>query len=128
MMIAHGFRGPVFGPAQALHGATFVVDVQVKRRILDADGLVVDIGALSRLLGEVLSLLNYRNLDEMPQFEGINTTSEWLAGYLHRQISARIRAGDLGASAMELAALKVTLHESHIAWAAFEGPLDEGEG
>ncbi len=122
-MIAHSFRGEIFGPAQALHGATYVVDVEFRRAELDPDGLVVDIGravdALRRLLGD----LNYRNLDEEPTFAGQNTTTEFLARVVFDRMAQRIREGALGHHASGLSALKVTLGESHIAWAAYEAPL-----
>lgn len=123
IMIAHSFVGAVFGPAQALHGATFVVDAEFRRPALSSDGLVVDIGVASQLLKEVLGPLNYRNLDEMPDFRGRNTTTEFLAGEIHRRLRARIAEGALGDDGRALASLKVTLKESHVAWAAFEGPL-----
>lgn len=123
IMIAHSFVGAVFGPAQALHGATFVVDAEFRRPALSSDGLVVDIGLASQLLKEVLGPLNYRNLDEMPDFRGRNTTTEFLAGEIHRRLRARIAEGALGDDGRALTSLKVTLKESHVAWAAFEGPL-----
>jgi 6-pyruvoyl-tetrahydropterin synthase len=125
MMIAHSFRGEVFGPAQRLHGATYVVDVEFRRAALDADGLVVDIGLASTALRAVLEELNYRNLDELPSFAGRNTTTEFLARAVFDRIAARIAAGELGpdARAGGVAALRVALHESHVAWAAYEGPL-----
>lgn len=123
VMIAHSFRGAVFGPAQSLHGATYVVDAEFRRSALDADGLVVDIGLASTLLREVLAELNYRNLDELPVFANRNTTTEYLAGYLHGQLAAGIRAGRLGEGARTLQSLRVSLHESHVAWAAYDAPL-----
>lgn len=123
IMIAHSFRGVVFGPAQRLHGATYVIDCEVRRPELDADGLVVDIGLLSQVLGEELGAFNYRNLDEEPAFSGQNTTTEFLARVIFERMAARIAAGDLGPGAAGLTAMKVTLGESHVAWAAFEGPL-----
>jgi 6-pyruvoyltetrahydropterin/6-carboxytetrahydropterin synthase len=123
IMIAHSFRGEVFGPAQRLHGATFVVDCEVRRPALDADGLVVDIGLLSKVLGEELAKLNYRNLDEEPAFSGQNTTTEFLAQAIFARMAERIAAGDLGPAAAGLTAMRVQLAESHIAWAAYEGPL-----
>jgi len=122
-MIAHSFRGEIFGPAQRLHGATYVVDLEFRRVALDADGLVVDIGLAARLLAEVLGELNYRNLDEEPAFAGRNTTTEFLARALHGRVAARIGDGALGEGGKGLDLLKVTLHESDVAWAAFEGPL-----
>ncbi len=122
-MIAHSFKGEIFGPAQKMHGATYVVDMEVRRPELDADGLVVDIGLASQVLHDVLSALNYRNLDEEPDFAGQNTTTEFLAKAIFDRMAARIAAGDLGANARGLTVLKVTLGESHIAWAAYEGAL-----
>jgi 6-pyruvoyltetrahydropterin/6-carboxytetrahydropterin synthase len=122
-MIAHSFRGEVFGPAQKLHGATYVVDAMFKRESLDADGLVVDIGLASREVSALLAELNYRNLDEMPEFAGRNTTTEFLAREIHQRMCARIRAGGLGDSAKGLDALQITLKESHIASASYEGPI-----
>lgn len=123
IMIAHSFVGAIFGPAQALHGATFVVDAEFRRRQLSPEGLVVDIGAASALLKQVLTPLNYRNLDELPEFRGRNTTTEFLAGEIHRRIAAGIRADALGADGPALDSLRVTLSESHVAWAAYEAPL-----
>jgi 6-pyruvoyl-tetrahydropterin synthase len=122
-MIAHSFRGEVFGPAQRLHGATYVVDVEFKRAALDADGLVVDIGRASAALRAVLDALNYRNLDEVPELGGRNTTTEFLAREVFERMHAAIRAGSLGDAARGLARMKVTLHESHAAWAAYEADL-----
>ena len=123
MMIAHSFRGEVFGPAQRLHGATYVVDLELRRPALDEDGLVVDIGLASRALHEVLGEVNYRNLDDEPAFGGANTTTEFLARVVFDRIAARIRVGQLGPGAAGLSALRVTLHESHIAAASYEGGL-----
>jgi 6-pyruvoyl-tetrahydropterin synthase len=123
IMIAHSFRGAVFGPAQRLHGATYVLDCEVRRPELDADGLVVDIGRLSSVLGEVLGTLNYRNLDDEPAFAGQNTTTEFLAHAIFERMAARIAAGDLGPGADGLSAMRITLGESHVAWAAYEGAL-----
>ena len=122
-MIAHSFKGEIFGPAQNLHGATYVVDVEFKRVELDDDGLVVDIGAALQALRVVLAELNYRNLDEDPAFEGRNTTTEFLARLLFERIAAEIEAGALGEGAHGLTALRVTLHESHIASASYDGAL-----
>jgi 6-pyruvoyl-tetrahydropterin synthase len=124
VMIAHSFRGAVFGPAQALHGATYVVDAEFRRAQLDGDGLVVDIGLASTLLREVLADMNYRNLDADPAFTGRNTTTEFLARHVHDRLAAGIRAGRLGDSARGLHSLRVSLHESHIAWAAYDAPLE----
>jgi len=122
-MIAHSFKGKVFGPAQKMHGATYVVDVEFRREELDADGIVVDIGLAGETLRSVLSALNFRNLDEEPVFRGKNTTTEFLAFTIFERMSAEIGAGSLGPNAAGLTALKVTLNESHVAWAAYEGPL-----
>lgn len=123
MMIAHSFSGEVFGPAQRMHGATYVVDVEFRRRELDADGIVVDIGRATEALREVLAALNYRNLDEVPDFAGRNTTTEFLAKTVFDRMRARIRDGQLGAPARAIESLRVTLHESHVAWASFEGAV-----
>jgi 6-pyruvoyltetrahydropterin/6-carboxytetrahydropterin synthase len=123
MMIAHSFSGAVFGPAQRLHGATYVVDVEFRRRELDADGIVVDIGRAGETLREILAALNYRNLDDDAEFRGRNTTTEFLARTLFERLAQRIREGRLGPSARGVQSLRVTLHESHVAWAAFEGDL-----
>jgi 6-pyruvoyl-tetrahydropterin synthase len=122
-MIAHSFTGKVFGPAQKLHGATYVVDVEFRRRELDADGIVVDIGRASDCVREVLAALNFRNLDDDPAFRDRNTTTEFLAFVIHERMAAKITAGELGAHAHGLASLRVTLHESHVAWAAYEGAV-----
>ena len=122
-MIAHSFRGSTFGPAQELHGATYVVDATFRRATLDAEGLVVDIGRAAKALGAVLGGLNYRNLDEEPAFRGRNTTTEFLAREIHGRLVAAIRAGDLGPGAGDLSSLCVTLHESHVAWGSYEGPV-----
>jgi 6-pyruvoyl-tetrahydropterin synthase len=123
MMIAHSFRGEVFGPAQALHGATFVVDATFRRAEIDEDGIVVDIGRATEELRAVLAELNYRNLDDVPEFAGRNTTTEFLAKYIADRLADRARAGDLGEYARELDGLVVTLHESHVAWASYERAL-----
>ena len=125
VMIAHSFTGEVFGPAQRLHGATFVVDVEFRRRALDADGIVVDIGRAAETLKAVLAPLNFRNLDDEPVFKGRNTTTEFLARVVFDGMAGAIRRGDLGAGAQAIESLRVTLHESHIASAGFEGPLAE---
>ena len=122
-MIAHSFKGEIFGPAQNLHGATYVVDVEFKRMELDSDGLVVDIGAALQALRVVLAELNNRNLDEDSAFEGRNTTTEFLARLIFERIAAEIEAGALGEGAHGLTALRVTLHESHIASASYDGAL-----
>ncbi|MEH1165207.1 6-carboxytetrahydropterin synthase [Micromonospora sp. CPCC 205539] len=123
MMIAHSFRGEVFGPAQRLHGATFVVDATFRRADLDADGIVVDIGLATEQLRAVLAQLTYRNLDDEAAFAGVNTTTEVLARTVADRLAERVHAGDLGAGARELAGITVTLHESHVAWASYERSL-----
>jgi 6-pyruvoyl-tetrahydropterin synthase len=123
MMVAHSFRGEVFGPAQRLHGATFVVDATFRRETLDADNVVVDIGRATEQLGAVLAELNYRNLDDDPAFEGTNTTTEALAQVVADRLAARVHAGDLGDAARGLAGISVTLAESHVAWASYERAL-----
>jgi 6-pyruvoyl-tetrahydropterin synthase len=125
MMIAHSFSGDVFGPAQKLHGATYVVDVEFKRPDLDAHGIVVDIGRAAETLREILGALNYSNLDDVPEFRGRNTTTEFLARVIFDRIVAALAAGRLGAGASGIEAVRVVLHESHVAWAAFEGPVIE---
>ncbi len=122
-MIAHSFRGDVFGPAQKLHGATYVVDVEFRRAELDPDGIVVDIGRACDVLKATLAALNFRNLDEVPEFAGKNTTTEFLAKMIFDRITAAVRAGSLGPGAFGLDTVKVTLKESHIAWGAYEGRL-----
>jgi 6-pyruvoyl-tetrahydropterin synthase len=122
-MIAHSFRGAVFGPAQRMHGATYVVDLELRRAALDADGVVVDIGLATEVLKAVLAELNFRNLDDEPAFSGQNTTTEFLARVIFDRIAARIAAGELGPHASGLAQMKVTLNESHVAWASYEGSL-----
>ncbi len=123
IMIAHSFRGQIFGPAQQLHGATYVVDCELRRPELDGDGLVVDIGKASMVLREVLGELDYQNLDEHPAFKGQNTTTEFVARAIFDRLAARITAGDLGESAKGLTAMRVQLSESHVAWAAYEAEL-----
>ena len=123
VMIAHSFRGAVFGPAQRLHGATYVVDATFRRPELDADDLVVDIGAATAELGAVLGELNYRNLDDEPAFAGRNTSTELLARVVADRLAERVRAGALGESARGLTGITVTLHESHVAWATYERDL-----
>ncbi|PKO65144.1 MAG: hypothetical protein CVU22_21150 [Betaproteobacteria bacterium HGW-Betaproteobacteria-16] len=128
-MIAHSFQGEVFGPAQRMHGATYVVDLELRRVALDSDGIVVDIGLATQVLREVLAELNFRNLDEQPEFAGKNTTTEFLARVIFDRIAARIAAGALGAQALPgahgagLKQMRVTLNESHVAWASFEADL-----
>ena len=122
-MIAHSFRGEAFGPAQRLHGATYVVDVEFRRAALDPDGMVVDIARATDVLRSVLGALNLRNLDDDPAFAGQNTTTEFMARVVFDRIAAAAAAGELGAHAGGLDALRVRLNESHVAWAAYEGPL-----
>ena len=121
VMIAHSFTGQVFGPAQRLHGATYVVDVELARPDLDADGIVVDIGRASEALHAVLAGFNYCNLDELPAFAGRNTTTEFLARVVFDRLVEAIARGDLGPGATGVEWIRVTLHESHVAAAAFEG-------
>jgi 6-pyruvoyltetrahydropterin/6-carboxytetrahydropterin synthase len=127
IMIAHSFRGEVFGPAQRLHGATFVVDLELRRPDLDGNGIVADIGLVSELLKSVLAPLNYRNLDELAEFAGRNTTTEVLAKEIAERVRELILDGALGKEAKRtLDALKITLHESHLAWASYETRLRAG--
>jgi len=123
MMVAHSLRGEVFGPAQRLHGATYVVDATFRRGDLDADGLVVDIGLAAEVLHAVLAELTYRNLDDEPAFAGMNTSTEALARVIADRLADRAHAGALGEAGQKLGGLVVTLHESHIAWASYERPL-----
>jgi 6-pyruvoyl-tetrahydropterin synthase len=123
MMIAHSLRGEVFGPAQRLHGATYVVDATFRRASVDADGIVVDIGRAAEALRDVVGELSYRNLDDEPDFAGTNTTTEALAKIVADRLADRARAGDLGDGARTIDALVVTLRESHVAWASYERPL-----
>jgi 6-pyruvoyl-tetrahydropterin synthase len=123
MMIAHSFRGEVFGPAQRLHGATYVVDATFRRAALDADNIVVDIGRAAQELHAVLAELTYRNLDDETAFADMNTTTEALARVVADRLADRVHANALGDTARELDALVVTLHESHVAWASYERPL-----
>lgn len=127
LMIAHSFEGEIFGPAQRLHGATYVVDVEFRRTALDEHDLVVDIGRASEVLRAILSELNYRNLDDVAEFTGRNTTTEFLARVVFDRMAARIAAGALGPSARAMHSLRVTLHESHVAWASFEASLIDAE-
>ena len=120
-MIAHSFRGEAFGPAQRLHGATYVVDATFARPELDADGLVVDIGRAGAVLKAALAELDYRNLDDEPAFAGRNTTTEFLAREIFERLAAALRAGKLGAGAAGVTSIAVTLHESHVAWGRYEG-------
>jgi len=124
IMIAHSFKGEVFGPAQKLHGATFVVDLELSRPALDEHGIVCDIGLLSELLASVLQPLNYQNLDELPVFKGQNTTTEVLAQHIAGSVGDKIKQGALGEEAgAAMSGIKVTLGESHVAWASYEMPL-----
>ena len=123
LMIAHSFSGEVFGPAQRLHGATYLVDASFRRPSLDADNLVVDIGLAGTELRAVLAEWNYRNLDEDASFAGQNTTTEMLAQVIADRLAMRIGAGALGESARQLTGITVTLHESHVAWASYERAL-----
>jgi 6-pyruvoyl-tetrahydropterin synthase len=120
MMIAHSFHGEVFGPAQRLHGATYVVDATFRRETLDADNIVVDIGRAAAELHAVVSELSYRNLDEEAAFAGVNTSTEALAKVIADRLAERVHAGALGSGAADLAGIAVTLHESHVAWASYE--------
>ncbi len=123
MMIAHSFRGEAFGPAQRLHGATYVVDAAFTGPRLDSDGVLVDIARAADLLKDVLSRLNYRNLDDEDDFADVNTSTEVLARVVADRLAERIRQGEMGEPAPDLAKIVVTLHESHVAWASFERVL-----
>lgn len=123
MMVAHSFTGEVFGPAQQLHGATFVVDATFSRVELDADNIVVDIGLATDQLKAVLGALNYRNLDELPEFKGVNTSTEFLAKFIADRLVERVHNGSLGEGARGLTEITVTLKESHIAWASYRRAL-----
>jgi 6-pyruvoyl-tetrahydropterin synthase len=123
IMIAHSFRGAVFGPAQALHGATFVVDAAFIAEALDANGIVIDIGRAHEALRTILTSLNYRNLDEMPEFKGTNTTTEFLSKHIFDGLAKPARAGELGRVGRELKAIRITISESHVARAQYEAPL-----
>jgi 6-pyruvoyl-tetrahydropterin synthase len=123
IMIAHSFRGAVFGPAQALHGATFVVDAAFLAEALDGNGIVVDIGRAHEALKSVLKPLNYRNLDDVPEFKGVNTTTEFLTKHICDRLAAVARAGELGRDGRELHAIRVRISESHVARASYEAPL-----
>jgi 6-pyruvoyl-tetrahydropterin synthase len=120
MMVAHSFRGEVFGPAQALHGATFVVDVTFRGPQLDDDDILVDIGLATQHVHEVVGELTYRNLDDDPAFTGVNTSTEVLARAVANRVCERVRSGQLGAASEQVTGLAVTLHESHVAWATYE--------
>lgn len=123
IMIAHSFRGEVFGPAQRLHGATYVVDATFRRETLDPDNIVVDIGRAAAELHAVVGELSYRNLDEEAAFAGVNTSTEALAKVIADRLAERVQAGALGIGAADLAGIAVTLHESHVAWASYERRL-----
>ena len=123
IMIAHSFRGAVFGPAQALHGATFVIDAAFIAEQLDENGIVVDIGLAHEVLKEIVNALNYRNLDDVPEFKGKNTTTEFLTKHVFDRLADAARKGKLGRAAGELKAIRVTLSESHVARAWYEAPL-----
>ncbi|MCW2795246.1 6-carboxytetrahydropterin synthase [Nocardioides sp.] len=120
MMIAHSFRGEVFGPAQRLHGATYVIDATFRRDALDADNIVVDIGRATEALRAVVGELTYRNLDDEAAFADVNTSTEWLAKVVADRLADRLLAGALGDGARDVSAIAVTLHESHVAWASYE--------
>ncbi|NDY95615.1 6-pyruvoyl trahydropterin synthase family protein [Wenzhouxiangella limi] len=122
-MIAHSFRGEIFGPAQKMHGATYVVAASFRRSELDEDDLIVDIGLAGKVLGEILADFNYRNLDEIEAFRGRNTTTEFMARVVFDRLAEAVRAGRLGPAAEGLSGLKVSLKESHLAWASYEGAL-----
>jgi 6-pyruvoyl-tetrahydropterin synthase len=123
VMIAHSFRGAVFGPAQALHGATFVIDAAFIAEALDGNGIVVDIGRAHNVLKAILTPLNYQNLDAIPAFKGINTTTEFLTKHVFDGLAAAARDGALGRDGRELTAIRVTISESHVARAWYEAPL-----
>lgn len=123
MMIAHSFNGETFGPAQGLHGATYVVDVTFEREALDSDDLIVDIGQASQVLSEVIAEFNMKNLDDLEEFSGRNTTTEFMAATVFERMAAAIHRGRLGETGKGLCAMKVTLGESHIAWASYHGKL-----
>jgi 6-pyruvoyl-tetrahydropterin synthase len=123
VMIAHSFRGEIFGPAQKLHGATYAVEVEFRVPSLDQDGLVVDIGLARSELRRALDSFDYENLDALPQFAGKNTTTEFMAAHVHGLVAAALREGRLGESGRRITGLKVLLRESPVAWAAFEGPV-----
>jgi 6-pyruvoyl-tetrahydropterin synthase len=123
IMIAHSFRGEMFGPAQALHGATFVIDAAILAEALDPNGVVIDIGRAHEVLRAIVKDLNYRNLDDIPEFGGFNTTTEFLTKYIFDRLAAAARDGGLGRNGRELAAIRVTISESDVARAWYEGPL-----
>ncbi|MFF1634163.1 6-pyruvoyl tetrahydropterin synthase family protein [Leifsonia sp. NPDC058248] len=123
MMIAHSFTGDTFGPAQRLHGATFIVDASFRASELDADGVVIDIGLAAAALNEITASLTYRNLDDEPEFAGVNTTTERLCQVIADRLAERAADGRLGSPGRRLSSILVTLHESHIAWASYEKTL-----
>src|SRR5882757_2596982 len=123
IMVAHSFRGAVFGPAQALHGATFVIDAAFIAETLDDDGIVIDIGRAHDALKAVVAALNYRNLDEVPEFKGLNTTTEFLTKHIFDQLAKAARTGELGRPGRELKAIRILISESHVARASYEAPL-----
>jgi len=123
VMIAHSFQGELFGPAQKLHGATYVVDAELRRTELDPNGVVVDIGRATDALKAILGEVHYRNLDEVSAFRGKNTTTEFLSKWVFDRMLDRIATGELGSGSEGLHSLKITLRESHVAWAAYEGPV-----
>lgn len=123
MMIAHSFNGEIFGPAQGLHGATYVVDVTFEREALDSDDLIVDIGLASQVLSEVIGEFNMKNLDDLDEFAGRNTTTEFMAVTVFERMAAAVHQGRLGEAGRGLCGMKVTLGESHIAWASYHGKL-----
>ena len=126
VMIAHSFRGELFGPAQRLHGATYVVDVELFAKELGAEGVVVDIGRATQTLEALLGELNYRNLDDDPTLAGKNTTTEYLAGVLFERLESRLLTGALGPGSDRVERMKVTLRESHVAWATYERAVKRG--
>ena len=123
VMVAHSFTGEMFGPAQALHGATFVIDAAFLAETLDRNGVVIDIGSAHEVLRAIVKDLNYRNLDDLPEFRGHNTTTEFLIKYVHDRLAAAARDNGLGRDGRELSAIRVTISESHVARAWYEGPL-----
>jgi 6-pyruvoyl-tetrahydropterin synthase len=127
MMIAHSFNGDVFGPAQRLHGATYVVDIEFRRHELDPDGIVVDIGLATEEVRQVLAALNFKNHDDEPAVAGMNTTTEFLARVIFERIAAAVQDGRLGPHAHGISSLRVCLHESHVAWAAYESAIVRSE-
>jgi 6-pyruvoyl-tetrahydropterin synthase len=126
VMIAHSFKGDLFGPARRLHGATYVIDVELRRSALEPEGIVVDIGRAAEALRHILAALNYRNLDEMPALAGRNTTTEVLAKFVFDAVVSGLRRGDLGPGGAHVEELRVTLHESHLASGSYEGRVREG--